>query len=139
MVRTVAAIALLLYSLVIARLTLADPSASSWAFALADQTAAGLTNGRLDWSQTEALANVALFIPAGMLLAVVLNSAWISAALCVALSALIEYVQLRFLPLRVPSSADIVHNGYGAALGAALAVPWILWTSRSRSSSYQPS
>lgn len=130
MFRIAAAIALFLYSFVIVRLTLADPSSSSWAFSLADRTATRLSDGRLDWNQTEVLANIALFVPAGLLLAIVVNSAWVAAGLCVAASALIEYVQLRYLPLRVPSGADILHNGYGAVLGASLALPFLLWKSR---------
>lgn len=132
MFRAVAAVLLALYCLVIARLTLTDPSGVSWVFALAERTAAGLSGGRLDWSHTEVLANVALFVPAGLLLALViggprpaLTAAVVPAvALCVLGSVMIEWAQLRFLPVRVPSSADVLHNSYGAASGAAAA--WVL-------------
>jgi len=126
MFRIAAAVALFLYSLVIVRLTLADPSSTSWAFTLADRLATRASEGRLDWTETEALANIALFVPAGFLVAVVLNSALASAGLCVVGSALIELVQLQFMPLRVPSGADVLHNGYGAAIGAALALPFLI-------------
>lgn len=128
MVRTVAAALLALYCLVIARLTLTDPSGISWVFDLADRTATEVSGGRLDWSRTEVLANVALFVPAGLLLVLVLGgtrpglgTAVLPAlALCVLGSVAIEAAQT-FLPTRVPSPADVLHNGYGAALGAAAA------------------
>ncbi|MCZ4498228.1 MAG: hypothetical protein JWQ74_781 [Marmoricola sp.] len=126
MSRIVAAVLLVLYSVFIARLTLTEPSTSSWLFSLADHLATSASNGRLQWAQTEVLANIALFVPAGFLLAIALNSAVASAVLCVAASALIEYAQLRYLPLRVPSGADVLHNGYGAALGALCALPFTL-------------
>jgi len=126
MPRIIAAVLLVLYALFIARLTLTEPSTSSWLFALADHVATSASNGRLQWSETEVLANIALFVPAGFLLAIVLNSALASAVLCVLASALIEYAQLRYLPLRVPSGADVLHNGYGGAIGAALALPFTL-------------
>lgn len=126
MPRIVAAVLLFLYALFVARLTLTEPSTSSWLFSLADRVATEASGGRLQWSETEVLANVVLFVPAGFLLAIVLNSAVVSAVLCVIASACIEYVQLRYLPLRVPSGADVLHNGYGGAIGALLALPFTL-------------
>lgn len=124
MYRPVAAVLLIAYSGLIASLTMSDPSTGAWAFSLADRLAVSASGGEMAWSQTEVLANVALFVPAGFLLALVLNRPWLAAALCVLGSVLIETVQARYLPLRVGAGADVLHNGYGAALGAALAWPF---------------
>lgn len=126
MLRILAALALLAYSGLVACLTLTDPSTGSWAFSLADRAASRISDGQLQWSQTEVLANVALFVPAGFLLAVVLRSPLLAAGLCVLASVGIEYVQLRYLPSRVASGADVLHNTYGAVLGAALGWPLTL-------------
>lgn len=125
--RWCAAVLLGLYSIVIARLTLAPASSESGLFGLLDRVTSRLSDGRLQWSQTEILANIALFVPAGFLLAVVLGRAWASAVLCVLASAGIELAQQRYLPSRVPSLADVEHNGLGAAIGALLAWPVSRW------------
>lgn len=124
MYRPFAAVLLIAYSGLIASLTLSDPSTGAWAFSFADRLATSASDGNLAWSQTEVLANIALFVPAGFLLALVLNRPWVAAALCILGSVLIEYVQARYLPLRVGTGADVLHNGYGAVLGAALAWPF---------------
>ncbi|WP_408897795.1 VanZ family protein [Nocardioides sp. R1-1] len=122
--RPVAAVLLACYSVVIARLTLADPSAGRWAFDLAGAAAWRASEGRLDWSETEVLANIALFVPAGLLLAVVLGRPLLAALVTVAVSAGIELAQHAFLPSRVPALADVAHNGLGGLLGALLAAPF---------------
>ncbi|GAA1511551.1 VanZ family protein [Nocardioides humi] len=122
--RPVAAVLLACYSVFVARLTLADPSAGRWAFHVADVLARRASDGRLEWSETEVLANVALFVPAGFLLAVVLGRPLLAAVLAVLASACIELAQQQFLPTRVPSLADVVHNGLGGLLGAVLAAPF---------------
>jgi glycopeptide antibiotics resistance protein len=121
--RWCAAVLLGLYAMVIARLTLAPASAESGVFGLLNRTMWRLSDGRLDWSQTEVLANIALFVPAGFLLAIVLGRVWASAVLCVLASAGIELAQQRYLPSRVGSLADVQHNGAGGAIGAVLAWP----------------
>ena len=104
--RWFAAVLLGLYSLFVARLTLADPSSGRVVFALADDVATWLSDGRLTWTETEVLANVVLFVPAGFLLAVVLGRPMLSFALCI-----------------LASIADIEHNSLGGLLGAVLAWP----------------
>ena len=121
--RLSAALLLGLYSILIAQLTLADPSSGHWAFSLADHLATSASDGRLTWTRTEVLANVALFVPAGFLLTVVLGRPVVAAALCVAASVCIELVQYRYLPSRVPSVADVEHNALGGMIGAVLAWP----------------
>ncbi|GEB12469.1 VanZ like family protein [Pimelobacter simplex] len=121
--RPVAAVLLACYSVVVARLTLADPSAGRWAFDLGWHAADVASDGRLSWDQTEALANVALFVPAGFLLSVVLGRPLLAAALTVLASAGIELAQQQFFPSRVPTLADVWHNGLGGLIGAVLAAP----------------
>ena len=120
--RFIALVLLGLYSLFVARLTLADPSAGEFAFSL-------LYSSPLPSNQAEALANVALFVPAGFLLAIALRSPVFAAVVCVVASVGIELAQLRYLPSRVPSLADVQHNGLGGLVGAVVAVP-LLWFTR---------
>jgi glycopeptide antibiotics resistance protein len=121
--RWCAGVLLGLYAVVIARLTLASASAESGIFALLDRLTSHASAGRLDWTQTEVLANIALFVPAGFLLTIALGRAWVSAVVCVLASAGIELAQQRYFPSRVPSLADVEHNGVGGAFGALLAWP----------------
>jgi len=127
--RWFSAVLLSLYLVLVARLTLADPSAGRWAFSLADYSATRLSGGRMVWSRTEVVANVALFVPVGFLLAVVVQRAWVSVALCAVLSAGIELAQGLWLPSRVPSVLDVEHNALGGLVGALVALP-VLWVMR---------
>jgi glycopeptide antibiotics resistance protein len=126
------AVALGLYLVLVARLTLADPSAGRIVFSWANAAATQYSSGRLGWSRTEVLANVALFVPLGLLLTIVLRRAVLAAILCALLSAGIELAQRLYLPTRVPSLADVEHNALGAVLGAALALPLVLATRKQR-------
>jgi hypothetical protein len=109
------------YLLVVAHLTLTDPSQGAWAFDLADRIAVRVSVGTLTWHETEVLANVALFVPLGFLLAIVLHSAALASGACALLSAGIEYAQLTLLPTRVPTIDDVVHNTLGGLVGALVA------------------
>ena len=122
--RPVAAVLLACYSVVVARLTQADPSAGRWAFDAGWRVADVASAGRLTWAQTEALANVALFVPAGFLLAIMLGRPLLAAALTVLASAGIELAQQRFFPTRVADVADVWHNGLGGVIGALVATPF---------------
>lgn len=126
MTRIVAAVLLFLYSCLVFQLTLEPPSSGAWAFSLADRLATEVSAGRLDWSETEVLANVALFVPAGFLLAIVVGRTWLAIFLAVLGSVLIETGQLLYLPTRVSSLADVQHNGLGAIIGALCAWPFLL-------------
>ncbi len=77
----------------------------------------------LTFSRVEGLANVALFVPLGLLLALALprRAAVVAVIACVGLSAGIEAFQGAYLPTRVDDVRDIVHNGLGGLIGAALA------------------
>ena len=122
-IRWAAAVLLGAYTVVIAKLTLQPAAAERSTFALLDRVATRISDGRLDWSQTEIAANVALFVPAGFLLAIALGRVWAAIALCVVASVCIELAQYRYLPTRVPTVDDVRHNGIGGALGAVLAAP----------------
>ena len=118
------------YSVVIARLTLRAASSETNVFGLLNRIMTRLSGGRLEWSDTEVLANIALFVPAGLLLAVVVGRIWVSVILCVVASAMIELAQQRYFPSRVPSVADVEHNGLGGLIGALLAWPLARWIRR---------
>lgn len=121
--RWFSALLLGLYLLLVARLTLADPSAGQFAFSAADTWATRLSGGALDWSETEVLANVALFVPIGFLVTLVLGRPGVGVALCVIASVGIELAQQRWFPARVPSLADVRHNSLGGAFGVLMAWP----------------
>ena len=74
----------------------------------------------LDYDVIEAAANVALFIPFGaiMTLLVGFRRWWLAAMLGVAASAVIELGQWLMLPHRTPSIGDVGMNSIGALIGA---------------------
>jgi glycopeptide antibiotics resistance protein len=139
--RWIAALLLALYAVFVARLTLADPSAGAAVFSAFNYWTELLASGRLDGSQLEVLANVLLFVPAGLLLATVLGRPLLTIALCVLGSASIELAQREWFPTRVPSIADVEHKGFGAVLGVLIfaVVGWgISWLDPRPSSTGQP-
>jgi len=75
----------------------------------------------ITYSLVEGAANVAMFLPVGMFLVLLLGRSrwWLAVALGVGLSVLIETAQL-FLPTRVSDVRDLLHNGLGALLGVVL-------------------
>ena len=123
---------LVVYALLVVRLTLAPASSETGIFDLLARLAGTVSGNRLDWAETEVLANVALFIPFGFLLAMVLGRVGLSVLLCVVVSVFIELAQDRFLPSRVPTIDDVWHNGIGGAIGAAAAWPVNQWLRRCR-------
>ena len=73
------------------------------------------------WARTaDGPPNVALFVPVGLFLALLLRRPLTAAVAAGALSVAIECYQAS-LTTRVGSFADVVSNGLGAVLGAALA------------------
>ena len=91
----------------------------------------------LTYSVTEFLANIALFVPFGILVSLLLprRRAWTVVALGLATSAVIELAQLLFLPHRVADVRDLVANTLGTALGVGIL---LLVRRRSRTSSPEP-
>lgn len=81
----------------------------------------GLTGFGAGW--VEFVANVALFLPLGLLLTLCVRRPWVGFVGAVALSAAAEFVQL-MIPGRVASLRDVVANALGAAVGALIA--WLI-------------
>ncbi|GAB2713326.1 VanZ family protein [Arthrobacter bambusae] len=83
-------------------------------------------NGIPEWinyGSVEASANIFLFAPAGLLLALTLRRRrwWQLLALGTAVSGTVELGQLLFLPQRFSSPQDILMNTLGVGLGLLLA------------------
>ncbi|WP_052207517.1 VanZ family protein [Sinomonas humi] len=78
-----------------------------------------------------AAANVAVFVPVGFLLAVLLRPGfrWAAVVLCFLLTTSIEIVQALLLPGRDGNARDIITNTLGGAIGAASCYVW-LWLHR---------
>ena len=76
----------------------------------------------LTYDRAQFLANVAMFVPVGMIAAMWLPRRWwiVAALLTVGLSAGIEFTQLVALPSRVADPMDVASNGLGGFLGATL-------------------
>ena len=77
----------------------------------------------LDYWTVEFLANVAMFVPLGLFLVLLLGRGrwWLAILLGFALTVVIEVVQ-QSLPTRVSDLRDIVANSVGAAIGVLLAL-----------------
>ena len=75
----------------------------------------------IDYDVVEFTANILLFVPMGVLLAVLLGPGrrWLAVSLGIAASLTIEFVQL-FEPARVSDARDIVANSLGAIIGVML-------------------
>lgn len=79
----------------------------------------------------EFVANIALFVPFGVLVALAWPrvSAWVPIAAGALVSTVIELVQLG-IPSRVSTVSDVVANSAGTAIGVALVALWSLRRSR---------
>jgi len=77
----------------------------------------------IDYGRFEFLANIALFVPAGMFLLLLLGAGgwWIAALLCFAMTAGIESAQ-HVIPGRVPDDRDLLANGLGSLIGIGVAL-----------------
>jgi hypothetical protein len=81
-----------------------------------------VSSGQIDHHDTEMLANVALFVPFGVLALVILRRALLALAAAVALSSAIELTQHWWLPSRHGSIRDVALNVAGTAVGCLLCV-----------------
>lgn len=118
--RAVAAV-FAVYLVGVARLTLwpeafSDQTGDSIRTVIAWLTARGLP---VTYAGVEAAANVALFVPFGVLAGLLVSRRrwWVVLAAGCATSAAIETSQLLFLPTRVATVQDVVLNALGTALG----------------------
>ncbi|WP_175472166.1 MULTISPECIES: VanZ family protein [unclassified Curtobacterium] len=89
---------------------------------------------RFGYGTIESLANVAFFVPLGLLVVLLAGPRWwwAGAAAGLVVSAGIETTQALFLPERTPSLDDVVANGLGALLGAVAGVLALRLTARRR-------
>jgi len=96
----------------------------------ADEGTLGLVRAAVEWLGArgvpvtylgvEAVANVVMFVPFGVLVGLLLRRGWwVVVLLGAATSALIETVQ-RWLPTRYSTLQDVVMNTLGAAVGVAV-------------------
>lgn len=71
----------------------------------------------------EFIANIAMFVPFGIFLLLLLGRRrwWLAIVLAVVLTASIEFTQ-QFIPSRVPDMRDLLANGIGAVVGTLLAL-----------------
>lgn len=78
------------------------------------------------FTSVEFMANIVLFMPFGIILAVRLPRMfwWVALPAGAVLSSLIELVQGTFLPERVFDVRDIVANSCGALIGALAVILW---------------
>jgi glycopeptide antibiotics resistance protein len=84
------------------------------------------TYDQLSWltdSRAEFLANVAMFVPVGLFLLLLVGTRfwWVAAGLAFAMTSAIETAQ-RSIPGRVPDGRDIAANTIGALIGIAVGV-----------------
>jgi glycopeptide antibiotics resistance protein len=82
----------------------------------------------------ESYANVALFVPAGLLAMAWRGRWWHGILIALALSAAIETAQLLWLPSRVADVRDLAANTVGGALGVGLAMMFSRWLRSSQES-----
>lgn len=109
----------MIYLAVVARLTLWPAPASPSTFDLVRAVLSWLSQigVPLTYAGLEAVANVIMFVPFGVLVGLLLRRSWLVVLLAFCLSAAIELAQLLFLPTRVPTVQDVVLNTLGATLG----------------------
>lgn len=77
----------------------------------------------LTYDRAEHLANIALFVPVGLFLLLLVGTRfwWLAAGLAFAMTAAIETAQ-RSIPGRVPDERDLAANTLGAIVGIAVGV-----------------
>jgi glycopeptide antibiotics resistance protein len=78
----------------------------------------------LDYESIEFGANIALFVPVGLLVALLTGTRhwWIGTLIGTLISCTIELGQLVFLPERFATVNDVIANSLGALLGTLIAV-----------------
>lgn len=80
--------------------------------------------GWVNYALVEFTANIALFVPVGLLGVILLGARnwWLAILAGCVTSGYIEFTQLVFLPARFATPQDVLANTLGAALGALLGV-----------------
>ncbi len=114
-----------LYLLAVAWITLnpfpGDPHRNAFLEGLLAAFAATPALAWIDYDVVEFTANILLFVPMGVLLALLLGRGrrWLALSLGIAASLAIEFVQV-FEPARVSDARDIIANSLGAIVGIGL-------------------
>lgn len=78
----------------------------------------------VDYNVIEFSANIAMFVPVGLLLGLAIPVRWCILAFVLgpALSAAVEFTQMQVLDARVASPYDVIANSIGATLGVLVAL-----------------
>ena len=115
-------VALVAYLAAVARITLLPKPAPDATFDVVRVVLARLVEHGvpLTYPVLEAVANVLLFVPFGVLVGLLLRRARVVVVLATTTSAAIELSQLLFLPSRVATVQDVVLNTLGAVVGVGL-------------------
>ncbi|MGY4643719.1 VanZ family protein [Cellulomonas sp. URHB0016] len=113
--------ALAVYLLLVARVTLWPTDAYGDTLDVVRTVLSWLSDRGLPvtYAGVEAVSNVLMFVPFGVLVGLLVRRSWVVVLLGCATSTAIELAQLAFLPTRVPTVQDVVMNTLGAALGLA--------------------
>ncbi|MCU6479919.1 VanZ family protein [Arthrobacter sp. A2-55] len=74
----------------------------------------------IGYNQVEFTANIAMFVPMGLIASTWFKNGWVSLAISSLASCFIEFSQYLFLPHRFASGMDVLANTTGAAIGAAV-------------------
>lgn len=111
------------YAVALAVILLSPLSYSSIVHALGDLARDGLSLGWVRDGMVEMGANIALFMPLGLLLTLSTARPWVGAAWGLVVSACAELAQV-LIPGRVTSLRDLFANTLGAAIGAL--VGWLI-------------
>jgi len=119
-------ILLAVYLLAVARLTLWPQPAPDDVFDVVRFVVERLSGWDLPvtYAGVEAASNVAMFVPFGVLVGLLVRRWWVVVLLGCATSTAIELAQLALLPTRVPTVQDVVANTLGAALGVLALRLW---------------
>lgn len=114
------------WALVVVRLTLWPAPAPDDTFDVVRATIAWLVDHGIPvtYAGVEAVANVLMFVPFGVLTGLLLVRRWPIVPMAAAISAAIELSQRLFVPSRVPTVQDVVLNTLGAGLGLLGLVWW---------------
>jgi hypothetical protein len=112
-------VVLVLYLGLVARVTLWPQPAPDETFDVVRAVVAWLSDRGVPvtYGGVEAVSNVVMFVPFGVLVGLLVRRWWVVVLLACATSTAIELAQLAFLPTRVPTVQDVVLNTLGAALG----------------------
>ncbi|NYJ19964.1 glycopeptide antibiotics resistance protein [Leifsonia psychrotolerans] len=102
-----------------------DPDSTSGLRLLIDHISNTPFTAWISYSLVEFLANIAMFAPLGLLIALLSGARrwWAAILFGFAVSCMIEFSQL-FLPTRVSDLRDIIANTLGTALGVGIA--WLI-------------